>query len=114
MNLFKTSGEIKNKFTGYSTILDLSGYKVYHGVYFDETGKPLNKNEENVLFDSFREFTPADVDGDGTFELVCLQYASLYCHADYIGDAKSVLKYNSDTKEFEVIKAEFILAKELK
>ena len=103
--------EIKNKFTGYSTILDFSAYKVYHGVYFDETGKPLNKNEENVLFDSFREFTPADVDGDGTFELVCFQYSSLYGHSDYIGDAKSILKFNSDTKNFEVIEAEFIFTK---
>lgn len=47
------------------------------------------------------------------FEMICLQYVSLDSHADGIGDTKSVLKYNKQTRKFEVVQAEFIPAKYL-
>ena len=98
--------EVRNRFTGYAKTLDFSAKEQYIGVYFDEDGKVIG--DGIIWCDSFREFTPEDVDGDGIFEMVYLQYVSLYGHTDYIGDAKSVLKFNPNTQKFEVIKAEFI------
>ncbi|MCL2503620.1 MAG: hypothetical protein FWE94_03300 [Coriobacteriia bacterium] len=98
--------EVQNRFTGYSKTLDLSSKEQYIGVYFDETGKAIG--DGMIRCDSFMEFTPEDVNSDGVFEIVCSQYASLYSHADYIGDAKSVLRFNPKVQRFEVIKAEFI------
>lgn len=103
--------EIKNIFTGYITDLDFSNNEQYASAYFDENGKP--RSNESIWCDSFREFIPEDVDNDGIFELVCLQYISLGCHSNYIGDIKSCLKYNVRTNEFETIRAEFIPAKSL-
>ena len=97
--------EIKNQVTEYKTTLDISAKKEYVGMYFDETGKVIN--DEMISCDSFFEFAPEDVDGDGVFEIACLQYVSLYGHADYIGNAKSVLKFNLQKQEFEIIQAEF-------
>ena len=48
-----------------------------------------------------------DVDKDGIFEISCKQYVSLSDHADYVGDAESVLKYNSIAKQFEVVQSAF-------
>ncbi len=102
--------EIKNKFTDFKTTLDLrerSKKWNYIGVYFDEDGKALDKYDDPISCDSFYKFTPKDVDGDGVFEIVCLQYVSLNGHTDYIGDAKSTLKFNLETENFEVVDAEF-------
>lgn len=101
--------EISNVFTGYKTVIDYKDATKYHGVYWDKSGKVIRtQNYDYLMYDSFREFYPEDVDGDGIDELVCLQYTSLYGHSDYIGNVKSVLKYNEKYKTFEVIDAEFI------
>lgn len=101
--------EINNVFTGYKTVIDYNNATKYRGVYWDESGKVIRtQNYDYLMYDSFREFYPEDVDGDGIDELVCLQYTSLYSHSDYIGNAKTVLKYNEKYKTFEVIDAEFI------
>lgn len=97
--------KIENTITGYSTTMDISNR--YQDAFFDAEGKGTTGY---FHCDSFREFTPQDVDHDGVFELVCLQYASLYGHADYIGDAKTILKYNTASQGFEVMQAEFIPA----
>jgi hypothetical protein len=101
--------EVQNIFTGYSITLDMIGTKKYSGIYFDEAGKVIsNVHFENIVCDSFMEFIPKDVDNDGTFEVACLQYVSLYGHSDGIGYAKSILKFNKNTKMFEVVGSEFI------
>lgn len=101
--------EISNVFTGYKTLVDYKNAKKYRGVYWDENGKVIRtQNYDYLMYDSFREFYPEDVDRDGIDELVCLQYTSLYGHSDYIGNVKSVLKYNEKYKTFEVVDAEFI------
>lgn len=97
---------LQNRFTGYEKTLDLSKNKQYIGVYFDINGNVVENR--SLLYDSFKEFIPEDVDNDDIFEILCLQYVSLYSHTDYIGDAKSVLKFNANTQEFDIIKAEFI------
>lgn len=101
--------EVQNKFTGYVEILDFGKKSQYIGVYFNEIGKVICN--ATIWCDSFREFIPTDIDNDGIFEITCLQYVSLYSHADYIGDAKSVLKFNCDTQKFEVLESEFIQVK---
>lgn len=40
-------------------------------------------------------------------EIVCSQYVSLYGHADGIGYAKSVLKFDTSQQKFIVINAKF-------
>lgn len=103
--------EIKNTFTGYTAILDFTTNEQYASAYFDKSGKV--KCNDSIWCDSFRKFIPEDVDNDGIFELVCLQYVSLGGHSNYIGDVKSYLKYNVQTNKFEIIQSEFILAKSL-
>ena len=100
--------EISNKFTGYSISLDLSNRKEYYVNHYDETGKLiLDDKYDQIMIDSFFEFVPQDSDKDGIFEIKCAQYVSLIGHADHIGDAESIIKYNPDTRAFEVIKSEF-------
>lgn len=96
--------KICNAITGYNKILDISNR--YNEEFFDENGKA--KQSIGIWCDSFFEFYPEDVDGDGVFEIICMQYVSLASHADYIGDAKSILKFNSNKQTFEVIEAEFV------
>lgn len=102
--------EISNVFTGYKTVIDYNHHiPDYPGACWDENGKVIaEENEDHLLYDSFFEFSPQDVDNDGIYELICSQYTSLHSHADGIGHAKSVLKYNEKYKTFEVVDAEFI------
>lgn len=95
--------KITNKFTGYSATVDIS--QRYSADFFDMNGK--GKTELSIFCDSFREFVPKDVDNDGIYELDCLQYVSLADHTDYIGDARSILKYNAKLQTFEVVQSEF-------
>lgn len=97
--------EITNIFTKSITVLDFSKDKEYKGVYFDQSGAVIQK--ATILCDSFESFVPLDKDADGIFEIECSQYVSLYGHSDYIGDAKTVLKYNSDLQKMEIIEASF-------
>ena len=97
---------ISNRFTEYEKVISFAHRKTHYiGVYYDETGKVIR--DCRILCDSFCEFYPEDVDGDGVFELVCLQYVSLKGHSDHIGDAYSVLKFSNDTNQFEVVSCEF-------
>lgn len=98
--------EITNKFTGYSTTIDIS--QRYSEDFFDTNSK--GKTGLTISCDGFKEFVPKDVDNDGIYELVCLQYVSLADHSDYIGDVRSVLKHNQKTQTFEVTQSEFIKA----
>lgn len=71
----------------------------------DENGKAVSHRE--IMVDSFNMFLPKDIDNDGTCEIYCRQYTSDGSHADYIGDAISVLKYNAEKQKFEIIDAWF-------
>lgn len=101
--------QVYNKFTGYLEIFDFSKKKQYIGIYYNEIGQIIA--DEVIWCDSFREFFPDDIDNDGIYEMVCVQYVSLCGHSDYVGDAKSVLRMNKNTQKFEVIAAEFIQVK---
>lgn len=98
--------EFSNAFTGFSTEIDF--YR--NSRLFNEDGTVIEgKNDsEWAMFDSFREFVPEDIDGDGVYEISCLQFTSIDSHVEYVGDVQSYLKYNSDNKQFEVVKADFI------
>lgn len=100
---------VKNKYTGYNKVFERSFGENYSGIYFDENGKVLEQSP--LWLDSFREFIPEDRDGDGIYEIKAVQYASLYGHTDFIGNAVSILKYNSKTSSFEVIESDWEDAK---
>jgi len=53
----------------------------------------------------FFSFEPKDTDGDGIYEIEGKQYTSLIGRADYVGTASCILKYNTQSKVFEVIDA---------
>lgn len=97
---------IDNSFTGYTLEFEVKRENEEYFTYwwYDEEGNP---KDHELWIDSFNEFEPQDVDGDGVSEIVCRQYTCLNGHADYVGSAISVLKYNSDTKEFYVADASF-------
>lgn len=99
--------KITNSITGYNVVLDIS--KKYTNEFFDAAGKGIV--QESIECDSFYEFQPKDFNGDNIFVIECLQYASLYSHGNGIGIAQSVLKYNKDTREMEVIESTFFESK---
>lgn len=95
--------KIKNRFTQYSLEIDVS--QKYIDSFFDEQGMPIR--ETTLWCDTFFEFSAVDIDNDAIFEIVCSQYVSLDTHASGVGVAKSILKYNTETKSFDVIDADF-------
>ena len=99
--------EISNIYTGHVVTIEFDESNKNRERYFDETGEVTT--DASLSVDSFYQFEPEDIDGDGVFEIVCLQYASLSFHGNRIGWAKSILKYNPETQAFEVIGAGLIL-----
>ena len=102
--------EINNNFTDYKTVLDLNNSKKHKEWFFNEDGSVLSeyKDKSWIMVDSFNQFIPKDVDNDGIYEISCVQYASLRDHSDYIGDCKTVLKYDNIIGDFVVADAEFV------
>ena len=97
--------EIRNAFTNYSEVFRREGEpEEYFEFWYDEKGEP---RFETLLVDSFYEFVSEDVDGDGVSEIKGKQYTSLIGHADGIGIANTVLKYNKEKACFEVVSAYF-------
>jgi hypothetical protein len=88
-----------------------------HDVQFDYPNKQLvnellseneNPNVNEVLYadvqvDSDKEFVPVHIYGDGIYEIECEQYTSFFGHTDYVGDLKTVLKYNAETNSFDIV-----------
>ena len=95
--------KITNRFADCNAIIDISGR--YVSEIFDENGK-CTKNT-SIWCDSFFTFMPKDIDQDGVFEIECMQYVSLFSHADGIGYTKSILSYNQNTGDFQIIAADF-------
>lgn len=98
---------IINEFTGYDEVFEGKWYdsnEAYETWWYDEEGNP---QERELMVDSFCEFVPEDVDGDGVYEIKCSQYTSLVGHSDHKGMAVSVLKYNNSKHRFEVVDAHF-------
>lgn len=94
--------EIVNTITGYSTTISIADQ--YSEDQFDNTGRL--KYDIEMICDGFLRFAPKDIDEDGIFEIECLQL----CYLDWLpGYAKSVLKYNNEEQQFEVIQAEYFL-----
>ncbi len=102
---------IKNKHTGFTC-------SVIHGKqqdnpYFEEDGKltkdSLKHNQDNWLGVDpfFYTFEPIDIDSDGKFEIMTAQYAYFYGRSDGIGEAYSVLSWDSDSQKMRIIKAGF-------
>lgn len=99
--------EITNAFTGYTKLIDLSYEKdsyIRLGRY-DNDGNILKHTD--ISTDTFLTFIPKDIDNDGICEIYCEQYTSHLGHAQHIGHAISILKYNTYIQEFEVIDSWF-------
>ncbi len=99
--------EIKNVFTNDSQVFHLGDRpEEYYGFWYNGDGTPRT---QNIMVDSFYEFIPQDVDNDGVYEIKGRQYTSLIGHADGIGVANIVLKYNKEAAKFQVVDASFAL-----
>ncbi len=97
--------KIDNTITGYTTTFEVvRENEKYFTWWYDDDG---DLKDITLWVDSFNRFKPEDVDDDGISEIVCRQYTCLNGHADYVGSAMTVLKYNSDTKAFYVYDAWF-------
>lgn len=94
---------IHNEFTGYEETFN---YRDVRKTWYGEEDGTYFGTELRV--DSFYRFEPVDVDEDGVYEIVGYQYTSLNSHVDYVGSAKTVLKYNNEKAAFEVVNAEFL------
>ena len=94
---------IYNTLTGFAKTID---HADPNGWYFDSEGEPIVL-EDWLWVDSFHTVEVKDFDNDGIFELITRQYVCWDCHAFGIGDAVSVLKFNSESQKFEVIHADF-------
>lgn len=95
--------KIYNTLTDFETVIDISEHYILD--FFDENGKA--KLDVGISCDSFMEFTPQDVDDDGVFEIIGVQYAFMTNHADGVGYAKTVLKYSPQSETMQVVKADF-------
>lgn len=93
---------ITNNITGFNAVYQVSNDRPDR---FDENGNSVSRRE--IMVDHFNEFLPKDIDSDGICEIYCEQYTSDRGHADYTGEAVSILKYNTYIQEFEVIDAWF-------
>lgn len=67
------------------------------------TNELLYLTEDSIYVDSFELFVPVDLCSDGVFEFECSQKISIFRNSNYIGDLKTVLKYNPDTELFDII-----------
>ena len=95
--------KIQNKYTGYEEIFN---YRDVRKTWYGE--KDCTYFDTELLVDSFYSFEPMDVDEDGVCEIIGYQYTSLNGHSDFVGVAKTVLKYDKAKSEFVVVDAEFI------
>ena len=94
---------INNRFTGYSEIFN---YRNVKSSWYKENEHTDYSSQ--LLVDSFYDFEAYDVDGDGVYEIVGYQYTSIAGHTDYVGSAKTTLKYDKEKGDFIVSAAEFI------
>ena len=102
--------EIKNAFTNYKQVFRREGeLEEYFEFWYDENGEPIPKT---LWVDSFFEFVPKDVDGDGVSEIKGQQYTSLIGHTDCVGFANTVWKYNKEKGAFEIVIAYFSIEEE--
>lgn len=105
--------EILNKRTSFTKTINVKDMndENYADSYWDENGKVTEKDPlDHVWIDeTFRRFEPLDVDNDGIYEIVCSQYASLGDYSSCIGYAGVTLKYSTETKQFEIVDANFYL-----
>ena len=95
--------KIQNKHTSYEEIFN---YRDIRKTWYGE--KDCTHFDTKLLVDSFYNFEPMDVDENGVCEIIGYQYTSLNGHTDYVGTAKTVLKYDKEKSEFVVVDAEFI------
>jgi hypothetical protein len=93
--------KVTHEATGYSETFSLdSGAAKYFSNCDADT-------ELEFEFDSFYEFVPNDIDGDGIAEICCKQYTWYASHADSLGVAETVWKYDQAAGEFRTIRAAF-------
>ena len=96
---------IDNRHTNYSEVFTLQNRNdEYYNFWYRDDGTP---GTNSIMVDSFYDFAPIDIDGDGVWEIVGRQYVSLIGHSDGIGDAITVFKYNPETAQFEIIRTNF-------
>lgn len=103
--------EITNKYVSFKKTVNVKGIndEKYEDSYWETDGKlAVIETDDKVRIDeTFCSFEPQDVDDDGIYEIVCLQYASLGDYTSSIGNMGVTLKYNTQLKQFEIVSANF-------
>ena len=99
---------IHNRITGDYWEIEADQYR--RDYYFDGTGKIAVEDPEafQLWADSFYEFYPRDIDGDGIYEICTTQYTWDITHVDGVGDVKCVFKYDTASGSFRIIETDFV------
>ncbi|MCI8332189.1 MAG: hypothetical protein HFE78_05135 [Clostridiales bacterium] len=93
--------KIENIYTGYSVVQDISHFFIKD--FFDEAGKPTYGNV--VYFRTFESRVVVDIDN---YKRITLRYFQQVRGEAYFGYTVTTLKYNQQTKDFDVIDTEYI------
>ncbi len=85
----------------------------YVGNYWDASGKLIEEfTEDPIWFDqTFCSLEVKDVDGDGVYEIICSQSASMGNYDSCVGHTKTTIKFDTESDKFTVINSTFIPAK---
>ena len=82
-----------------------AGFIIYPKECFDEAGILTEKIE---IYSSFLKFAPKDFDGDGFFEIECIQVLYFDWHRNFAGYARVVMKFNKETQQFDVVQSKYL------
>ena len=94
---------VTNKYNDEECVISAKGNEE-HERFFDAKGNPDGSCE--LACDSFFTFEPIELE-DGSYGVRRLQYSYIGSHANCLGYAETVIKYNANKKAFEVISANF-------
>ena len=95
---------VTNYLDTFETTVDISDCKelLYDRIY-DEKGKLIEENADIYIeYEGFNSFKAADLDGDGTYEIIAKQYCAVLGLQD-IGNAVTVLKYDNEEEYYAYI-----------
>ena len=73
--------------------------------FFDENGTP-EMEAPSPMLDSYMVFEPVKL-SDGSYGVRRAQSTSIGSHANSVGWAETIIKYNKNLKQFEIVDATF-------
>ena len=85
-------------------VIEMKGNEEHEG-FFDKNGTP-ERAEPGAMLDSYFIFEPVKL-SDGSYGVRRVQYTWIASHANCAGWAETIIRYNINSKQFEVVAASF-------